>query len=141
MIRLPSTLPAVATATLTAQPRGAKLLGVWAGTTDQNLPVRMRINAAGLIDSLTVRVTATFGLSTCTATVVKTGVVIDADSTFDATVGIGFSAPMQGRFTSATTVRGTIDAYVGSFGVVCGTMAIIGTGNPWSAIQWQVQKQ
>jgi len=130
-----------ANATLTAQLGIAKLVGQWNGTTGQNLPVRMRINAAGSIDSLAVRLTATFGLSTCTGTVVKTGVTINADSTFETTVGIGFPTLMRGRFTTATTVSGTIDGYSGSFGVVCGAMVMIGAGSPWSTIQWQGQRQ
>jgi hypothetical protein len=130
-----------ANATLTAQLGIAKLVGQWSGTTAQNLPVRMRINAAGSIDSLTVRLTATFGLSTCTGTVVRTGVPINADSTFETTVGIGFPTSMRGRFTTATTVSGTIDGYSGAFGIVCGAMVMIGTGSPWSNIQWQGQRQ
>jgi hypothetical protein len=130
-----------ANATLTAQLGIAKLVGQWNGTTAQNLPVRMRLNATGGIDSLTIRLTATFGLSTCTGTVVKTGVPINADSTFETTVGLGFPSSMRGRFTSAATVSGTIDGYSGSYGLVCDAMVMIGTGSPWSTIQWQGQKQ
>lgn len=130
-----------ANATLTSRPGIVNLVGQWSGTTGQNLPVRMRINAGGSIDSVTVRLTATFGLSTCTGTVVRTDVRINADSTFETTVGIGFPTTMRGRFTTANTVSGTIDGYSGSFGVVCGPMVMIGTGSPWSAMQWQGQRQ
>ena len=130
-----------ATATLTAEPGVAKLGGEWSGTTDQNLPIRMRVNASGFIDSLTVRLTAAFGPSTCTGTVVRTGVPIHADGTFETTVGIGFTTALRGRFSAGTTVSGTIEGYSGSYGVACGAMVMIGSGSPWNTTQWQGRKQ
>ena len=105
----------------------AQIAGQWDGTTSQGLPVYMRVNSAGRIDTLTVRMSVSLGTSTCTGTIVRTNVQVNSDGTFTSTVGLGYTTPFRGQFASAGQASGTIDSYSGSFGLLCGSSLIFGT--------------
>jgi hypothetical protein len=117
------------------------IVGRWDGSTGQNLPVAIRVGSTSVIDSLTVRLTATFGGSSCTATIVKLAVPVAADGRFEATLGIGFSTTIRGHFTSASAATGTIDAYSGSFAALCGNTVLMGTGATLGGTQWSATKR
>lgn len=117
------------------------IVGRWDGTTGQNLPVSIRVASPSLIDSVTVRMTATFGQSNCTATIVKTAVPVGSDGKFEAMLGIGFSTTIRGQFTSAAAATGTIDAYSGSFAALCGSTVLLGSGAALGGTQWSATKR
>jgi len=105
------------------------------------LPIHIRVNSNGTIDTLTVRITASLAGSSCTGTVVRTALPVAADGTFQTKVGLGFSTTLHGRFTSATGVSGSIEPYDGPYGIACGALIAIGSGPAIAAVQWQGQKQ
>jgi hypothetical protein len=112
--------------------------GRWDGSTGQGLPVYLRVGggATRVIDTLLVRMTATYGAASCTGTIVKTGIPIGADGRFETALGIGFRTTLRGQFTSATTVSGTIDGYVGTYAAVCGQTVLLGAGATVSPMTW-----
>jgi hypothetical protein len=129
-----------ATASFTIRFNFAAIAGQWDGTTSQGLPVYMRVNSSGRIDTLTVRMSLSLGTSTCTGTVVRSNVLINSDGSFTSSVGLGYSTPFRGQFTSQTQASGTIDAYSGGFALICGSSLFIGTTSV-SSRTWQATKR
>lgn len=121
---------APATVALTVAP---DLAGVYQGTTSQNLPVYIRVNSAGAIDSLAIRLRLSLGSATCTGTWSKySGITITSAGSFETPfdlVGSSITTKVRGTFANKT-VSGSWDAFSGSFSIVCGSYWTIGTGSP-----------
>jgi protocatechuate 3,4-dioxygenase beta subunit len=119
--------------------------GEWRGTTSQNLPVYFRVDQAGQIDSLTVRLRMNFPTFTCTATFPATPPITIASGRFDAFLSIpitNISTTLHGLFSSATAVSGTWDSFSQNWIITCGSIFAFGTGGTTlQAGSWTAQKQ
>ena len=120
---------------------GTGFSGRWEGTTSQGLQIILRVTTNGVIDSLTVRLSATLGDVACAGTVTRTGVPVGTDGSFSAAVGIGFVTTLRGRLTTAGTATGSVDPYTGAYAVLCGLVGAAGNGDALAAVQWQAQRQ
>jgi hypothetical protein len=114
----------------TSTPSVAQYAGVWAGTTGQSLPVYFRINSAGEIDSLTIRIRMSLPTFTCTATFVKDSSVTVRGNSFVARVmfaGASFVTRVRVTLSSESSSQGSYDGYGGSFSLICGSSWSMGT--------------
>ena len=117
--------------------------GVWVGQTATNRAVRMVVNSAGVVDSLSITVRLFLGAATCTGPLSLQAPVSISGTTFAATIvypASGIESAVQGTFSSATSLSGSYGGYSGGFGVICGNSISIGTGSPLSSGTFQATK-
>jgi len=118
--------------------------GTWTGTTGQGLPIYIHITQAGMIDSLTVRISVYVGLSSCTGTFTKDSVCSLKNGSFVARVmlpGSSLVTRVRGSLSSSSSGSGTYDGYGGSFSLICGSSFMIGTsGSLIGKASWTVSK-
>lgn len=119
--------------------------GVWTGTTGQNMTVYFRINASGVVDSLTARIRMQFPTFTCTALFQKDSTSTVQGNSFVAKIRYAGSSNIvshiRGTFSSSTAAQGTYDGYGGQFSIICGSTFAVGvTGTIISAGTWSATK-
>ena len=115
--------------------------GTWEGNTSKNKPVFIRVNQQGVIDSISVRISMSVGLGTCTAYFHSSTNVEIKNDEFSASISFsGVSTTFTGKFTSQNSVNGSYGGYSGSFSIVCGGSLIVGTGTLFSSGTWNATK-
>jgi hypothetical protein len=130
-----------ATAALSARLPFALLAGEWAGTTSQKLPIYFRLTAAGVIDSLSLRVSGNIGIGTCTATMTAKGIQLQPSGKFEAPIAAFslWSTKVIGAFAPGADASGTFDNLVTQPVIICGSTLLIGSsgltlpGGTWTA--------
>jgi len=122
-------------------PDTGKYMGLWKGTTSQNLPIQFAVDAGGVLLGLQVTVAMNLGSSTCTGPLTLDATQQLVGNSFSGTASYPLGSvftTVSGTFDSTSAAHGTFEGFSGGYSLICGSSLIISTGGTlFSNKTWQ----